>query len=63
MRQVHHMAEGVTIVDDFVPSGAQGSDSRHTTGSVSITDGNVDIAFTASVNQPKVSAIEVVSAG
>ena len=60
--EVHRInAEGVNIIDNFEPSGAAGSDSRHTSnsGTVTVTDGVLTLDYTGGGVNTKLNAVRV----
>ena len=60
--EVHRInAEGVNIVNDFTPSGPRGSDTRHTTGSgtVTVTDGRLTLDYAGGGVNTKLNYVEI----
>ena len=60
--EVHRInAEGVTIANNFTPSGPRGSDSRHTTGSetVTVTDGRLTLDYAGGGINTKLNYVEI----
>ena len=61
--EIHRInAEGVTIINNYAPSGARGSDTRHTTASgiVNVTDGRLTLDYAGGVNT-KINYVEITS--
>lgn len=64
--EVHRInAEGVNIIDDFVPSGPVNSSTRHTMGSgtVTVTDGKLTLDYAGGGVNTKPNYVEIATAG